>query len=165
MANSTIENEVKRAMANGAKVSNDGWTGAVRSLEDPTFQIGDEFTFPAKWEKKDILEGRFGKFTHITTNTGAVKQWFPGTLTKRREICEKDSNGFVIGTGKFDQNDGDVAEFYQKFAENNEAMNALCNKTVRVTDKRTHKVADFNDPTRLRNSIFYTFEFVENAKK
>lgn len=164
MAKSTIENEVKRAKANGATVSKNGWSGAVRSLEDPTFAVGDEFTFPAEWKKEDVLEGAFGQFTHITTKAGDVKQWFPGTLTKRREICEK-VNGMVIGTGEFDQNDGTLATLYQTFSETSKAMNALCGKTVVVKDKRSHKVADFNDPNRLRNAVFYTFDIVEGASK
>lgn len=161
MAKSTIENEIARAKANGATESKNGWTGAVRSLADPTFNDGDEITFPNEWKKEDVLEGQFGQFCIVKTKTGEVKQWFSGTLTKRREIAEKDVNGFVVGTGEFAVNDGDVAEMYQKIPTTSEAMNALCGKTVRVSNKRTHKVADFNDNTKLRNSVFYTFSFVK----
>lgn len=164
MAKTNLEKEIARVKANGAKTSKKGWTGAVRSLEDPTFNIGDEIKFPKEWKPEMVFEGAFGQFCLVETKAGAVKQWFPGTATKRREICEKDENGFVVGTGNFAENDGTMITLYRTEAETDKAMDLLCDKTIRITDKRTENVADWNDSTRLRKAVFYTIDLVEDAK-
>ena len=65
----TLEQEIKRNIARGDKKVN-GFTGAVRSLENLGLEKGDEFTIP---EKFDVYEQKIA--TCRSVHYGRAEEW------------------------------------------------------------------------------------------
>ena len=132
----SLVKEVARAEKQGAKRV-DGFTGAVRSMDNLALEKGDKFTFPMEYE---VYEQKFGTgtaqfiFVEIEDKKGkktdTVKQFFPSTFTKRRTVYNEDGTS----TGKRVATKGTASELFRSVVDVSEGMDLLKGKTVIVSD-------------------------------
>lgn len=158
MAKSNLmETEIKRAEARG-DVNADEWTGAVRSLENPAFELNDEFTFPKEYK---IFEGNMGQYILVQTKSGSVKQFFPSTFTKVRWECQKDKDGMIERIGENPKmTKGSAAEKFREFGGIAEAMDFFKEKTVKFSGVERIQTTSFNRPGELQGTLIYTIDLV-----
>lgn len=126
----TLEQEIKRNIARGDKKVN-GFTGAVRSLENLGLEKGDEFTIP---EKFDVYEQKIGdnavQYIMVELKNGNAKPFYPSTFTKSRTVYNQDGTS----TGQRVFTKGTAAELFRQYGSVQEGMDALRGKTVKVSD-------------------------------
>lgn len=132
----SLVKEVARAEEQGAKRV-EGFTGAVRSMDNLALEKGDKFTFPAEYK---VYEQKFGTgtgqfiFVELEDEKGkktdVVKQFYPSTFTKRRTIYNEDGTS----TGRRVATKGTAADLYRSVVSVSEGMDLLKGKTVVVSD-------------------------------
>ncbi len=126
----TLEQEIQRNLARGDKKVN-GFTGAVRSLENPGLEKGDEFKIP---ETLDVYEQKIGdntvQYIMVELTNGNAKPFYPSTFTKSRTVFNPDGTS----TGQRVATKGTAAELFRQYGSVQEAMNALKGKTLKVVD-------------------------------
>lgn len=148
--------ELKRNLARGDKKVN-GFTGAVRSLENLGLEKDDQFTIP---EKFDVYEQKLGdntvQYIMVELTNGNAKPFYPSTFTKTRTVYNKDgeSTGVRVSTK------GSAAELFRTFGNVAEGMNALKGKTLKVTDIEEVDTRRYNTTTLMKAQI-PTIEIVE----
>ena len=126
----TLEQELKRNEARGDKKVN-GFTGAVRSLENLGLEKGDEFTIPQNF---DVYDQKIGdnavQYIMVELTNGNAKPFYPSTFTKSRTSYNQD--GTSTGNRVFTK--GSAAELFRQHGSVQEGMEALKGKTLKVTD-------------------------------
>lgn len=141
--------ELKRNLARGDKKVN-GFTGAVRSLENLGLEKGDQFTIP---EKFDVYEQKLDKNTvqyiMVELTNGNAKPFYPSTFTKTRTVYNKDgeSTGVRVSTK------GSAAELFRTFGNVAEGMNALKGETLKVTDIEEVDTLRYGTTTLMKAQI------------
>lgn len=125
----TLAVEMERAKARGDKKVN-GFTGAVRSLENLGLEIGDEFKVPDTF---DVYEQKIGdnavQYIMVELKNGNAKPFYPSTFTKSRSVYNQDGTP----TGERKHTMGSAAELFRSKGSVQEGMDALRGKTVKVT--------------------------------
>lgn len=162
----TLAVELKRAETNGDHKVN-GFSGAVRSLENPGLEVGDTFVIPAN---PDVYVQKIGQGDNANTveyiwvtldGTENVKRFYPSTFTKSRSIYEDGVNGGLPkNTGVRVNTLGTAADEYRKHATVAEGMAALAGKKVRVTKIDTIKTLRYGFNT-TQNTQIPTIDFVD----
>lgn len=126
----TLEQEVKRNLARGDKKVN-GFSGAVRSLENLGLEKGDEFTIP---ESFDVYEQKIGdnkvEYIMVELKNGNAKPFYPSTFTKSRTVYNQDGTS----TGTRVATKGSAADLFRQYGSVQDGMNALKGKTLKVSD-------------------------------
>ena len=131
----TLEVELERNLSRGDKKVN-GFSGAIRSLENLGLEVGDEFTFP---ENYDVYEQKIGdntvQYIMVTLKNGNAKPFYPSTFTKSRTVYNADKTS----TGIRKHTMGTAAELFRSFGEVQKGMDALrifikCIYGVKVAD-------------------------------
>lgn len=141
--------ELKRNLARGDKKVN-GFTGAIRSLENLGLEKGDQFTIP---EKFDVYEQKLDKNTvqyiMVELTNGNAKPFYPSTFTKTRTVYNKDgeSTGVRVSTK------GSAAELFRTFGNVAEGMNALKGETLKVTDIEEVDTLRYGTTTLMKAQI------------
>ncbi len=122
--------EIQRNLARGDKKVN-GFTGAVRSLENLGLEKGDEFKIP---ESFDVYEQKIGEnsvqYIMVELTNGNAKPFYPSTFTKSRTVYNQDGTS----TGQRVFTKGSAAELFRQHGNVQEGMNALKGKTLKVSD-------------------------------
>lgn len=150
----TLAVEIKRAEAAGDKKIA-GFSGAVRSLENLNLEVGDEWTFP---EKYDVFEQKIGDnvvqyiFIEIKDN---AKKFYPSTFTKSRTIYNEDGTS----TGQRVHTEGTAAELFRSAGSIDEAMKLLAGKKVKVSDMKNVRTLRYGT-TSLMNATIPTIDLV-----
>lgn len=170
MANLQFEQE--RARKNGDVISEtvSEFTGATRSLENQGLELGDTWTFPAdgyKVCKTKIGDSKPIEYVWIELENGNSKKFFPSTFTKSRGLFEldekqrpkplKDSEGNQIRM----KTEGSAADVFRAEPTVQKSMMALAGKKITVSRVDIGQILNFNDPTQLQSSQFYTLDIVE----
>lgn len=141
--------ELKRNLARGDKKVN-GFTGAIRSLENLGLEKGDQFTIP---EKFDVYEQKLGEnavqYIMVELTNGNAKPFYPSTFTKTRTVYNKDgeSTGVRVSTK------GSAAELFRTFGNVAEGMNALKGETLKVTDIEEVDTLRYGTTTLMKAQI------------
>lgn len=160
---STLAIEMKRASENG-DVEVAGFTGAVRSLENPGLEVGDTWTFPAspKVFQQTIGQGDNAntvQYIWIELENGNAKKFYPSTFTKSRSIYEDGVNGGLPkNTGVRVNTTGTAAEEYRKHAAVADAMAALAGKKVTVSKINTIKTLRYGT-SQTQNTLIPEINF------
>lgn len=125
-----MQAELARNKARGDKKVN-GFTGAVRSLENLGLEKGDKFKIP---ETFDVYEQKIGdnavQYIMVELTNGNAKPFYPSTFTKSRTVYNAD--GTSTGNRVFTK--GSAADTFRKYGSVQEGMDALKGKTLEVTD-------------------------------
>lgn len=134
----SLEIEMKRAKAQGDRPAK-GFSGAVRSLENPGLEAGDKFTFPDEYKVfKTTIGENEAEYIFVDVN-GNTKKFFPSTFTKSRSVVDEDGTL----TGERAHTEGTAAELYRSAGTVKEGMDLLKGKTVEVTDLAAVRVLRF----------------------
>lgn len=160
-----LEASKQRAIAQGHNVGiGSSFSGAQRSLDDPTFQVGEEFTFPDVYEVcSQNLGGNDVEYIFVEVAPGVEKQFYPSTFTKSVQVYEapKTANELPKATGKRVHTLGTAADLFRSFTTVDEGMQALRNQRVKIVAANRYTTLNFNRPTQTRNSIIYTIDLVD----
>lgn len=168
MAN--LEFEVKRAIEGRKDSGLKGgkFSGAMRTGENVAFAKGDVLQFPTEYvEGKNAFEGAFGEYIFVEDQNGNAKQFFPSTFWKHRDIYEEEViNGRKVpkATGASDETNGTAATLFKSFPTVDDAMQALKNKKIKVSDVRRIKTLSYGDNPRVVNQLVYQLDIVEDKK-
>lgn len=153
---SKLDVEKARALANGDKPVT-GFSGGVRSLENVALEVGDEFTFPDKY---DVFEQKFGEsiaqYIWIVLANGNAKKFYPSTFTKSRAVYNEDGTPTAVRKHTL----GTAAEEFRKYGTVNDAMNALAGKRVKVTNIETIRTIRYGT-NQVVNTQIPQIDFVE----
>lgn len=156
----SLEQEVKRNLARGDKKVN-GFTGAVRSLENLGLEKDDQFTIPTTFE---VYEQKIGdntvQYIMVELTNGNAKPFYPSTFTKSRTVYNQD--GSSTGTRAFTK--GSAAELFRQYGSVQEGMNALKGKTLKVTDIELVDTLRFNT-TNLMKAQIPTIDIVDTTEE
>lgn len=152
--------EMDRALARGDKKVN-GFSGAIRSLDNLGLEKGDQFTIP---ESFDVMEQQFGQVPNITKTEyifvtladGNVKPFYPSTLVKSRTVYNEDGTS----TGERVHTKGTAADLFRAQGKVQKGMEALKGKTLKVTDMETVRTLRYGT-TSLMNAQIPTIDIVE----
>lgn len=154
--------EMDRAKAQG-DIKLSGFSGAVRSLENPGLELNDTWTFP---EKYDVYQQKFQgsdntvDYVWIELENGNAKKFYPTSFTKSRSVWEEGQNGAAPrNTGVRVNTLGTAADLYRSKATIAEAMGALAGKKVKVSKIDTIKTMRF-DNSGLQNTQILTIDLV-----
>lgn len=152
----TLAVEVARAKARGDKKVN-GFTGAIRSLDNLGLEKGDKFTVP---ETFDVYEQKIGdqavQYIMVELANGNAKPLYPSTFVKQRTIYNEDGTS----TGERVFTKGSAAETFRASGSVAEGMNALRGKTLEVTDMEMVRTLRFGT-TSLMNAQIPTIDIVD----
>lgn len=125
-----LATEVARATARGDKKVN-GFSGAIRSLENNGLEKGDKFTIP---ETFDVYEQKIGEnkvqYIFVELGNGNVKPFYPSTFTKVRTVYNEDGTS----TGTRVHTKGSAADLFRSKGDVATGMDALRGKTLEVTN-------------------------------
>lgn len=146
----TLVVEEARAIARGDKKVN-GFSGAVRSLENVGLEKGDVLNIP---EKFDVYEQKIGDGTaqYILCKLGDtenVKPFYPGTFTKRRAVYNEDGSP----TGTFVHTTGSAADLFRTYGKVEDGMNALRGKKIMVTDVQSVRTLRYGTTSLMTAQI------------
>ena len=148
--------EVARAKAAGDKKVSD-FEGAVRSLENLTLEVGDQFTMPEKYE---VYEQKIGdskaQYIFIDLGNDNVKKFYPSTFTKSRTVYNEDGTS----TGERVHTMGTAAELFRTVGSIKEGMDLLKGKTLKVTEINTIRTMRYGT-TSLMNAQIPTIDLVD----
>lgn len=152
----SLTTEMTRAKARGDKQVN-GFTGAVRSLENNVLEVGDVLTIP---EKLEVFEQKIGdgvaQYIFAQLENGNVKPFYPSTFTKQRTIYNED--GSSTNERVFTQ--GTAAEKFREYGSVQEGMEALKGKKIKVTDMKIVRTLRYGS-TSLMNAQIPTIDLVD----
>lgn len=152
----TLEQEIKRNIVRGDKKVN-GFSGAVRSLENLGLEKGDQFTVP---ESFDVYEQKIGEnkveYIMVELANGNAKPFYPSTFTKSRTVYNQD--GTSTGNRVFTK--GTAAELFRQYVSIQDGMNALKGKTLKVTDVEQVDTLRYGT-TRLMQAQIPTIDLVD----
>lgn len=153
----TLAVEVARAEARGDKKVN-GFSGAIRSLENTGLEMGDVLTIPETFE---VFEQKFGdnKAQYILCKLGDtenVKPFYPSTFTKQRTVYNEDGSS----TGQRVYTKGTAAELFRSFGDVAKGMDALRGKKIKVTDVENVRTLRYGT-TSLMIAQIPTIELVD----
>lgn len=157
----TLEVEMARAKENGdQKVS--GFTGAVRSLENPGLEEGDTWVMPSD---PDVYKQKLGdnsvEYIWITLENGNAKKFYPSTFTKSRSIYEDGVNGSLPkNTGVRVHTKGNAAALFQGCSTIAEGMKKLAGRKMKVSKIDIVKTLRFNTSV-TQNTQIPTIDFVD----
>lgn len=146
----TLAVEVARVEARGDKKVN-GFSGAVRSLENTGLEKGDILTIPDKFDvyEQKIGEGKAQYILCKLGDTENVKPFYPSTFTKRRTIYNED--GSTTNQSVFTK--GTAAELFRSFGKVEDGMNALKGKKIKVTDVENIRTLRYGTTTLMTAQI------------
>lgn len=152
--------EKERALKGGDKKVS-GFTGAVRSLDSLTVELGDTFTLPDTYE---VFEQKFGKgdsanttqYIFVECGKDNFKKFYPSTFTKSRAIYDEDGTP----TGERAHTKGTAAELYRQSGSVAAGMDALKGKTLKVTDMVTVRTLKYGS-TEVVNALIPTIDIVK----
>lgn len=158
----TLAVEMERAKSAGDVKVESGFTGAVRSLENPGLELNDEWTFPQTY---DVYRQKIGnnevQYIFITLSNGNAKKFYPSTFTKSRAIYNEAQNGGLpLNTGQRAFTKGTAAEEFRKYGSVAEAMAALAGKKVKVSALDTVRTLRYGTQ-ELQNTLIPTIDFVQ----
>lgn len=146
----TLAVEKQRAEARKDKVVN-GFSGAVRSLENTGLEAGDVLVIPDTFEVREqkIGDGTAQYIFCQLGDTQNVKPFYPSTFTKSRQVY--DENGQPTGVRKHTM--GSAAELFRSFGSVAEGMNALRGKKIKVTNIENVRTLRFGTTTLMTAQI------------
>lgn len=155
----TLAVEVSRAEARGDKKVN-GFTGAVRSLENIGLEKGDVLEIP---EKFDVFEQKIGDGTaqYILcklNGTENVKPFYPSTFTKSRTVYNENGES----TRERVHTTGSAAELFRSYGEVAKGMDALRGKKIAVTDIKEVRTLRYGT-TSLMTAQIPVIDLVDEA--
>ena len=162
----TVVEEIKRAkLAGDQKVSDGKFTGSIRSLENPAFEVGDTWTFPEEYEVyKTKINGSTAEpeYIWVEVEGSGAKKFFPSTLTKSLRVYEEGPDGLAVPVLDAPRVvcSGAVAEDYRKFVDPNEGMAALKGLKVRVTKMTPVPTVNYANG-KLKTGLVPTIEYVD----
>ena len=153
---SKLDVEKARELANGDKPVT-GFSGGVRSLENVALEVGDEFTFPDKYE---VFEQKFGEYSAqyiwVILANGNAKKFYPSTFTKSRAVYNEDGTPTAVRKHTL----GTAAEEFRNYRTIDDAMNALAGKRVKVTHIEIIRTIRYGT-NQVVNTQIPTIDFVE----
>lgn len=158
---STLTKELERDKIQSDTLVGD-FSGAVRSLENPSLEVGDTWTFPTEYQVYQQKLGNYlVEYIWIELENGTVKKFYPSTFTKRRMIYKpaKVVGDMPVNTMKAAVTAGTAAEKFREYASVSEAMKALAGKKVKVTKVDTIQTKRF-ESNALQNTLIPTIDFV-----
>lgn len=135
-----------------------GFTKQMRGVENTSFEKGDEFTIPENPQVYQMtLGGGNAEFIVVETQSGILKRFFPSVFYKRGMELGKDG----LPTGTIVHSTGKVCEDARSYKTVAEAMAALSNKRVKVTDLVYRRVSSRYSDSGFVDTGFPTIEYVE----
>lgn len=157
----TLEVEMARAKENGDQKVN-GFTGAVRSLENPGLEQGDTWVMPSN---PDVYKQKLGdnsvEYIWIVLENGNAKKFYPSTFTKSRSIYEDGVNGGLPkNTGVRVNTKGTAAALFQGCSTIAEGMQKLAGRKMKVSKIDIVKTLRFNTSV-TQNTQIPTIDFVD----
>lgn len=159
----TLEVEMNRAKEQG-DVKVNGFSGAVRSLENPGLEAGDTWVMPTNpdvFKQKIGNDGNTVEYIWITLDNGNAKKFYPTTFTKSRSIYEDGVNGGLPkNTGVRVHTKGSAAEVFQNCATIAEGMQKLAGRKIVVSKVDTVKTLRYNTTT-TQNTLIPTIDFAD----
>lgn len=151
----TLAVELERAKARGDKKVN-GFSGAIRSLDNLGLEKGDEFKMPENFE---VFEQKIGdnkvEYIMVELTNGNAKPFYPSTLVKSRTVYDED--GTNTGTRVYTK--GSAADLFRSKGSVQEGMNALKGKTLKVSDVETVRTLRYGTQS-LMNAQIPTIDLV-----
>lgn len=148
--------ELERAKARGDKKVN-GFSGAIRSLDNLGLEKDDQFTIPESFE---VYEQKIGdnkvEYIMVELTNGNAKPFYPSTFVKSRTVYNEDGTS----TGTRVHTKGSAAELFRSKGSVQEGMNALKGKTLKVSDVEIVRTLRYGT-TSLMNAQIPTIELVE----
>ena len=157
----TLEVEMARAKANGDQKV-DGFTGAVRSLENPGLEQGDTWIMPSNPDVyMQKLRDNSVKYIWITLENGNAKKFYPSTFTKSRFIYEDGVNGGLPkNTGVRVHTKGTAAALFQGCSTIDEGMQKLAGRKMTVSKIDTIKTLRYGTSV-TQNTLIPTIDFAD----
>lgn len=135
-----------------------GFTKQMRGVDNMSFEKGDEFTIPENPQVYSMTLGSGNaEFIVVETQSGICKRFFPSVFYKRGMEVDKDgmlTGNIIYSTGKVCED----ARSHQTVAE---AMAALANKRIKVTDMVYRRVSSRYSDSGFVDTGFPTIEYVE----
>ena len=139
-----------------------GFTKQMRGVDNMSFEKGDEFTIPENPQVYSMTLGSGNaEFIVVETQSGICKRFFPSVFYKRGMEVDKDgmlTGNIIYSTGKVCED----ARTYQTVAE---AMAALANKRVKVTDIVYRRISSRFQERGFVDTGFPTLDYVEQPAK
>ena len=135
-----------------------GFTKQMRGVDNMSFEKGDEFTIPENPQVYSMTLGSGNaEFIVVETQSGICKRFFPSVFYKRGMEVDKDgmlTGNIIYSTGKVCED----ARSHQTVAE---AMAALANKRVKVTDLVYRRISSRFQERGFIDTGFPTLDYVE----
>lgn len=152
----TLAVELKRNEARGDKKVN-GFSGAIRSLENLGLEVGDKFTMPDEYQ---VYEQKIGdnsvQYIMVELTNGNAKPFYPSTFVKSRTVYNEDGTS----TGERKHTMGSAAELFRTFGNIQEGMEALKGKTLEVTKVESVRTLRYGTES-LMNAQIPTIDLVD----
>lgn len=152
----TLAVELKRNEERGDKKVN-GFSGAIRSLENLGLEVGDKFTMPNEYE---VFEQKLGEnsiqYIMVELTNGNAKPFYPSTFVKSRMVYNEDGTS----TGVRKHTMGSAAELFRTFGSVKEGMDALKGKTLEVTNVESVRTLRYGTES-LMNAQIPTIDLVD----
>ena len=135
-----------------------GFTKPMRGVENTSFEKGDEFTIPENPQVYSMTLGSGNaEFIVVETKSGIYKRFFPSVFYKRGMELGKDG----LPTGTIVHSTGKVCEDARSYKTVAEAMAALANKRVKVTDLVYRRISSRFQERGYIDTGFPTLDYVE----
>ena len=135
-----------------------GFTKQMRGVDNMSFEKGDEFTIPENPQVYSMTLGSGNaEFIVVETQSGICKRFFPSVFYKRGMEVDKDgmlTGNIIYSTGKVCED----ARSYQTVAE---AMAALANKRIKVTNMAYRRISSRFQERGFIDTGFPTLDYVE----
>lgn len=155
-AMATLAVELERNKARGDKRVN-GFSGAIRSLDNLGLEKGDKFTLPEEYEVYEQMIGdNTVQYIMVELEDGNSKPFYPSTLYKSRTIYNEDGTS----TGERVHTMGTASELFRTKGSVQEGMELLKGRTLVVSDIKTVRTLRYGT-TQLMNAQIATIDLVE----
>lgn len=139
-----------------------GFTKQMRGVDNMSFEKGDEFTIPENPQVYSMTLGSGNaEFIVVETQSGICKRFFPSVFYKRG--MEVDRDGML--TGNIIYSTGKVCEDARSYQTVAEAMAALANKRVKVTNMVYRRISSRFQERGFIDTGFPTLDYVEQPAK
>jgi hypothetical protein len=169
-----MADEIKRATEQGDKLSATGLSGAVRSVEDNSFTVGDKWKFPTEPQVYARVMGKdaqgkpiISKYIFVEMLDGAqkgnAKQFHFGTFTKLRFVYNEPQGELPpesTGVRKYTQ--GSAAKAFQSKGSLEEAYAQVAGKTVKITSQERIRTLRFGTLS-LMDTYIPTIDFADDT--
>ena len=152
------ESQIKNLTSGNNIQSIGGFTKQMRGVDNMSFEKGDEFTIPENPQVYSMTLGSGNaEFIVVETQSGIWKRFFPSVFYKRGMEVGRDG----LPTGTIVHSTGKVCEDARTHQTVAEAMAALANKRVKVTELVYRRISSRFQERGFVDTGFPTLEYVE----